>query len=313
MFGRRARSAAGRGVALAAAGIVAASLVLVGGPPERADAGGGDWLAPARDRYEAGQQVTMIGYGGGVDATLLSRGPFYAWLRVDPAAVDADLSTSSLPEPGVHRSDLRVGEVTVDHVGVDGGGLGREHRASVTFDLPEDLPAGRYQVRFCNDPCTLGLANFSGELVHVGVDPDHPLVRDWPLTDPAIRWLEDDALLALPYGGSVTAAEVRAGSVPVPVPAPAPAPEAAVPGSPPHAIAPGPPTPQPAAMADLHAAEAPAARRDLADRTADPAGGGDGAPGRANAWWIGAEVALLATAGVAGMAWSARRRRPIRL
>src|SRR5688572_27200971 len=218
MVGTRARSAARRGAALAAAAFAAASLVLVGGLPARASAGGGDWVVPAEDRYEAGQRVTMIGYGGGVDAELLSRGPFYAWLRVDPAAVDAALSTSSLPGPGVHSSDLRVGEVTVEHVGAAGGGFGREQRASVTFDLPDDLPAGRYGVVFCNDPCTLALANFIGDLVHVGVDPDHPLVRDWPLTDPAIRWLEDDALLVLPSGGSVTAAEVRAGAVPALVP-----------------------------------------------------------------------------------------------
>ena len=141
MFGTRARSAAGRGAALAAAAIAAVSLVLVADPPERAGAGGGDWVTPARDRYEAGQQVTMIGYGGGLDAALLAHGPFYAWLRVDPAAAAAALAASSLPGPGVHRSDLRVGEVTVEHVGAAGGIFGRDQRGQRHL-RPPGRPAG---------------------------------------------------------------------------------------------------------------------------------------------------------------------------
>ncbi len=222
-------------------------------------AGGGDWVFPARDRYEAGQTVTMIGYGQGVDAALRARGPFYAWLRVDPLADDA---ASAAPWPGVQPSDLRLGRVLVEDLGrpVDGTTFGGDQRLSVAFDLPADLPPRAYEVLFCNDPCTDALSTFIAEQVHVGVDAEYEIVRDWPLDDPAIRWLEDDALLALPGGGEITAAEVRAGAAPAPV---------AVPGDPPAT----PSAPPPASRGHRRA------RR--AVRPAGPPGAGcDRAPGR---------------------------------
>ncbi|HEX6568315.1 MAG TPA: hypothetical protein VF015_04090, partial [Acidimicrobiales bacterium] len=196
--------------------------------PRPASAGGGDWLYPARDRYEAGQTVTMIGYGLIADAAWRDKGPYYAYLRVDPGAAEAaQRSAPTATAPFIHHSDLRVGHVTVEDAPPGTDQVRQPARASVTFSRPDDLAPMAYTVVLCNDPCTAGLDYLWPEVVNVGVDPAYPIVRDWPLTDPAIRWLEDDALLAGP-SGPVTAADVRAGRVPTPPPttlgAPAPAP-----------------------------------------------------------------------------------------
>ena len=156
---------------------------------------------------------------------------------------------------------------------------------------------------FCNDPCTDALSTFIAEQVHVGVDAEYEIVRDWPLDDPAIRWLEDDALLALPGGGEITAAEVRAGAAPAPVAVPGDPP--AIPSAPPPASA---ATAAPAAPSDLPAREAPGATERQAGR--DGEANGSDRDGGAAARWVAVEVALLVAGGAAALAWKGRRRRP---
>src|SRR3546814_17615595 len=51
--------------------------------PATAVAGGVELIYPVRDRYEPGQDVLMVGYT--LTAEPGDRGPYYAWLRVDPA------------------------------------------------------------------------------------------------------------------------------------------------------------------------------------------------------------------------------------
>ena len=71
---------------------------------------------PARDRYEPGQQVTMVGYGADVDAELL------ATARSTPACASIlrrwtpPSPTSSLARPFVHRPICASVEVTVEEV-----------------------------------------------------------------------------------------------------------------------------------------------------------------------------------------------------
>ena len=95
-------------------------------------------------------------------------------------------------------------------------------RASISFTLPDDLVPGRYSLVLCDDPCTRPPGFLIAEVLNVGVQPEYPIVRYWPATEPAIRWLDDDALLNAPDGQSVTAADYRAGRFPPSTVAPAP-------------------------------------------------------------------------------------------
>lgn len=233
--GRRARWAR-RAARVAATAVAVTAVATVASP---AGAGGADWMEPARDRYEPGQQVTMIGYGYGLVAgyreVAQREGPFHGYLYgpVD----DVGEYVGPAPTPGAevtvpgHRPGVRVGQVTVEE-GVPGQ-VWQGLRVSITFRLPDDIAPGTYWVAVCNDGCRAGLGEFADSAVHVGVDPPQQVVRHWPLTDPAIRWLDDGALLMDEHGRVLTAADVRAGRIPPPpavVPAPAaddpPAPEA---------------------------------------------------------------------------------------
>jgi hypothetical protein len=282
-----------RTVALAA-GALAAAVALGSAVTPPAGAGGGDWIEPARDRYEAGQTVTMIGYGMSVPG-VRERGPFYAWLRVDPTAVEA--ATVLDPDLTIHPSDVRVAELVLEDV-PGATDPYRAQRASITFDLPEGLADGAYPLVLCNDPCTDAPGYFIVDAIHVGIDPPYPIVRSWALDDPAIRWLEDDALLLLSDGRQVTAAEVRAGTVSEPAP-----PVMQVPAAPPPTVGP-PPGPQVAVAPDPAGADEPAGGRGAAGTPTAATGDGGAA-----AWWVAAEAAALVGGGIGAMTWVGRRRR----
>jgi hypothetical protein len=301
---RRRTGAGGRPwrVAAAAAALALAGLATVVAP-HPAGAGGGDWMYPARDRYEPGQTVTLIGYGQVADPAWREKGPYYAYLRVDPVRAEADAARADATTdvaPYIHPTDLRVGQVVVEDAAEPvTGGYWRPQRASVTFSLPDDLAPLAYTVQLCNDPCTAGLDYLCPEPVNVGVDPAYPIVRDWPLTDPAIRWLEDDALLVGPHG-PVTAADVRSGRVPMSPPQPSPLPEVTAS-----------PVTEPAAPATEPVTGAtppdPTPRTDPAAdvETGQPATEGDGG---ALAWWIVGEAAVLVVGCSALLHWTGRRR-----
>jgi hypothetical protein len=268
---RRVR--AGIGAAVTVAALSALTLT----PPTPADAGGGDWLYPDRDRYEPGQQARLVGYTqaqarSAVDERVLARadvrrnGPYFAYLRVDPAAVERDTPRDDGPWPYVHPTDRRVGQVTVEEV-TPAASPYHSLRVSAAFRLPQGLAPGVYDVTICNEPCTTTLGWLYDSPLYVGIDPVEPIVRAWPLDDPAIRSLDDDALVSAPVceadcddigDWSVTAAEIRAGYRPTPVTVPADAEPAA------GTATTGPPTSGPLA----NAGKSPAGRAGT-----DPAGG----------------------------------------
>jgi hypothetical protein len=146
---------------------------------------------------------------------------------------------------------------------------------------------------------TLGwLFDFSS--VPVGVDPEGPIVRQWPLDEPLIRYLDDDALIFDPVCAgacdqlddwSITAAEVRAGYQPASSTVPPAAPE-----------------PEPAATA---ATTRPPVTEPVADAGTSPAGraGADPAGGISSevvAWMLGFGALLI----VWCLAWRWRPREP---
>jgi hypothetical protein len=287
---RRVR--AGIGAAAAAAALSAVTWAA----PVPAGAGGGDWLYPHRDRYEAGQHVLLVGYTQAIarstgddsvlaKAALRGDGPYYAYLRVDPAAVerDAPRDGSPWPWPYVHPTDRRMAQVTAEGV-TPVASRYFSLRVSAAFRLPRGLARGMYEVIVCNDPCTTTLGYLVGSFLYVGIDPAEPIVREWPLDDPAIRHLADDALVAAPVceadcmsidDSTVTAAEIRAGYRPTPVTVP-PEPEPAAGTS-----TTGPPASRP--IAD--AGKSPAGRAG-----ADPAGG---VPSEVVAWLMAFGVLLV--------------------
>lgn len=142
-------------------------------------AAGGSWLDPAKDRYEPGETATLVGYTGGGQLGWVEDGPFFGYLRVDPAAAVAQEQW-----PAIVPSDLPLGQLILQETG-RGGYLSL--RAAITFTLPADLPPGTYEFVYCNDPCTTGLGDLIGGTVWVGTDPGEPLSRDWPSDDPALR------------------------------------------------------------------------------------------------------------------------------
>ncbi|HEY6415186.1 MAG TPA: hypothetical protein VIX41_03075 [Acidimicrobiales bacterium] len=284
---RRVRAGIGAAVAVAAL----AAVTLAASTP--AGAGGGDWLYPDRDRYEGGQQVRLVGYTEALarstsddrvlaEGDLRGNGPYYAYLR-DPAAVERDPPPDGSPWPYVHPTDRRMGQVTVEQV-TPAANRYNSLRVSMAFRLPRGLAPRTYDVIVCNDPCTTTLGWLVGSFLYVGIDPPEPLVRPWPLDDPAIDFLGDDALVAAPVceadctgidDWSVTAAEIRAGYRPLPVTVP--------------------PEPEPAAGTATTAAPvsepvAGAGKSPAGRAGADPAGG---VPSEVVAWVTGFGVLLV--------------------
>lgn len=289
------------GVLAALVAVVAVVLcgLALGGP---AAAGGMDWITSARDRYEPGQAVVMIGYGS-AGADWREKGPFHAYLRVDPVAANSSLIAPDAPL--VHPTDLRVATVVVEELDPPLDASWWTHRASITFDLPAGLSPSVYDLVVCAEPCDQGssLGTFWPEPIFVGVDPPQPVVRGWPLTEPGIRWLEDDALIATPWGQTVTAADVRAGRVPAPPPT-APVPVADETGPP---VSYDTRAGVPAGTEPATDPDAVSTGASRGDSTGLAGGGADG-DDRTWAWWIAGEIAVLVGGCAAARWWIGRRR-----
>jgi hypothetical protein len=191
----------------------------------RAAAGGMDWLAPVEDRYEPGETVTMVGYtvrrtwdygdadGDSnnldvLDADVLDwsdTGPFHAYLR------DPDSARQASVAPG----DLDLGEPTVSATDHGDDFENFAVRVAVTFTVPADLAPGEYIVYITDQTGTRNLGNVGDSPVYVGVDPGYELVRTWPLDEPAIADMADDARVYDVWSGlTVTAADIRRGELP---------------------------------------------------------------------------------------------------
>lgn len=188
--------------------LVAGVLALWAGPA----AGGGGALAPVQDRYEPGQEATLVGY---------TQGPvpdevFYAYLR---RADDGSLP--ALDDTGRYVGELAVRETTHrDYL---------RFRVSVTFALPANLPAGQYELTYCDDPCT---GTFLGDLgpspVSIGVSPARPVVRMWAPEEPEIANLPAGAVLVGPgyqsTAGALRTPPTTVAAAPPPAPSVAPLP-----------------------------------------------------------------------------------------
>lgn len=164
---------------------------------------GGSWMDPVKDRYEPGDQVTMVGYTGGGAYGWVEDGPFFAHVQRANA-------TSGEFDADAPRHD--IGELEVLSTG-DGGYLNL--RVSVTFEMPADAEPGLYLLNYCNADCSELLGHLIGGRFWIGVDPDYPPSREWALDDPEIANLDDDALLSGP-GVQMTAGQLRAGDAPEP-------------------------------------------------------------------------------------------------
>lgn len=125
----------------------------------------------------------------------LQDGPFYAYLVAGDFTLWAE---RRLPIDHVALGPLSVQP------------RGRILRVSISFLVPSHLSSGLYTVTYCNDPCTTGLGDLIGGSLAVGVDPPTEVQRAWPLDDPEVANLADDAILTGP-GDGVSAADVRAG------------------------------------------------------------------------------------------------------
>lgn len=201
------------GVRPALAAVAVATIVVAGAGPAVA---GGSRLASVRDRYEAGDVATLVGYTGGPQLEAhRAPGPYRAFLE---------------SEDGTVRMEVGQLELT------DRGRRGWESlRVAITFQIPPDVRPGHYFVSYCLDPCEspAQLGDLIGGFLAVGVDPPWRQSREWPLDEPEIQNLADDALLTGP-GYQATPAEVRAGRLPVPAfpdVGPAPRTRAAVPST----------------------------------------------------------------------------------
>ena len=177
---------------------------------------GGGWLAPVQERYEPGQAATLVGYTQGP----VPDEPFYAYLRL----LD-DGTRPALDDTGRYVGELVVRETA--HRGY------LRYRVSLTFDVPANLPAGQYEITYCDDPCT---GQFLGDLVpspvSIGVSPARPIVRMWAADEPEIANLAAGGVLVGP-GYQTTAGALRAPPTTAAVPPLAPAPVASVPPPPP--------------------------------------------------------------------------------
>jgi hypothetical protein len=174
------------------------------------------------DRYDPGDEVAMLGYTEGcipdiAEPSADGQPAIRAYLHPDPCAELAARSGSastttewSCNSNGFLPDDVASG-TPLGQVALDPTDLGpRGQRMRLTFRLPADLAPGLYLVMFCLDPCDPRLEPDPYTFLYVGRPAGNPNVHHWPLDEPAIADLPDDALLLGPDGEEITAAEARA-------------------------------------------------------------------------------------------------------
>lgn len=157
-------------------------------------AAGGSWMYTVEDSYEAGEEVTAVGYVGATasDEVLTAR------MDLNPAATEESQPVW-----------LEIGSVTMSSTGL-GGYLGT--RLSLTFDLPADLPDGTYVV-VVNDAEGSFFGDLIGASVNVGITSPEPRWLEWPLDEPLISLLSDETVISGP-GFAVPVGELRSGAYP---------------------------------------------------------------------------------------------------
>ncbi len=160
--------------ALAAAVSAVAALVAWAAPV------GAGFLSPVADRYEPGDEATLVGYVMPPPEGWQARGPYMAFFK----------------EAGPLSSQVRIGPLDVAEVDTPAG---RALRVSLVFRIPPDAAPGYYEVTYCDSTCTGGLGDLAGSHpVNVGVDPGGPIVREWARNEPEIAKLPAGAMVAGP-------------------------------------------------------------------------------------------------------------------
>lgn len=156
--------------------LAAVAFVAVGGLAPPAHAGGAN-LHPVQDRYEPGDVATLVGY--------VSPSPTGGWLDDGPYFTYAEV--------GPNR------RVLLGRVGMEPSpAVPAMQRVSLTFEVPDDLVAGHYQLVTCTERCAKGLGDLAGGTLNVGLDPVQPIVREWPPTEPEIANLPAGARTTWP-------------------------------------------------------------------------------------------------------------------
>ncbi|HEY7069307.1 MAG TPA: hypothetical protein VH479_04295 [Acidimicrobiales bacterium] len=185
-------------------------------PGTAAGAAPGACPQPVLDRYDPGDEVTIVGYTGGCLPALDQRpsatgDALYAYLYPDTSPRDSRL------RPDDPRAGIALGQFSVADAARSS--LGR--RMSLTFTLPPATAPGVYYVEICEGPCStllqpdpnLAIATHGWPSwpIVVGVDPPsgpRP-VHLWPPDDPAVQYLPDDAFVLDSDGDRTTMGDLR--------------------------------------------------------------------------------------------------------
>ncbi len=159
---------------------------------------GGAWMNDTKPSYEPGDHVHAVGYVGATVAP--DDGPYIARLNLIPIG------------PATRQPDpiwLELGPVRTERTVLRGY---LSTRVSLEFDLPKGLEPGHYEV-IVQDPDGRWLGDLIGISLAVGIQPASPLYVEWPLDEPRIAELPDDAVIAGP-GFEVVVADLRRGRLP---------------------------------------------------------------------------------------------------
>lgn len=176
-----------------ALGLVVAALLAVAGWAGPAGAGS---LSPVADRYEPGDEATLVGYVAPPPDGWEADGPYMAFFK----------------ELGPLSSSVRIGPLDVAEVDTPGGPA---LRVSLVFRVPPDTVPGYYEVTYCDRLCTGGLGDLAGSHpLNVGVEPAAAIVREWAPDEPEIARLPAEAVVT-GAGFRATAAELRAAATTV--------------------------------------------------------------------------------------------------
>jgi hypothetical protein len=154
---------------------------------------GGSWMETTKDSYEEGDKVIAVGYV----AAGLAEGEYLIAYLVIPGQASEE------------SQRLEVGRASVEPSGLLGY---LSNRVYVEFTIPEIPEPGIYELAVRRSD-----GEFHGDLIgaslHIGVEPDYPKSVEWPLDEPLIAELPEDAMISGP-GFSVLVSDLRKGIYP---------------------------------------------------------------------------------------------------
>jgi hypothetical protein len=154
---------------------------------------GGSWMETTKDSYEEGDKVIAVGYV----AAGLAEGEYLIAYLVIPGQASEE------------SQRLEVGRASVEPSGLLGY---LSNRVYVEFTIPEIPEPGIYDLAVRRSD-----GEFHGDLIgatlHIGVVPDYPKSVEWPLDEPLIAELPEEAMISGP-GFSVSVSDLRKGIYP---------------------------------------------------------------------------------------------------